>query len=688
MISGDSTGVRDAFKPNFTYGSAKDQVVINFSLNNSPFNVPCEFIHDGNIGPFDIYPDQGLENHDGSRIIVTNDFHGDTRNAASPMVGPFQDIQSGTNQYVVYQGSGFNGVVQDPYGGSALAIPGTIQAEAYDKGGEGISYHDTSVGNETRGPYRAFEDVDADFNMVGWIGTGEWLEYTVDVAETGLYDVALRASAAAGGGSLHIEFDGVDKTGSMIVPNTAGSNNYTTVVLRGISLNAGQHIMRVYVDGGGWNFDYVAFSKNDGTNFYVPVADSKSVTTTENTAKAITLTGSDGDFDLLTYTIVNQPLYGTLSGVAPNVVYTPNSGYGGKDAFSFKVNDGTVDSAIAVVSIMVATGAVAQAALLYQSDFTGADLASAGLQSSANTLGGVWSLNTTDDRAQFAATAANSRANLNTINAWTNAAGLQVEVSWLQTAAGTWSEFGLMDANVAISANPPLQNVAAQTAIGFAINGGTQSAFERNTNSTAELVLSTAQGAYTVNALNTMLFTVTSTTWSYSLNGQTATTGTFATPFDTSKGYRFYSFIQSSAATGSYVSDITVTANSSAISPDIDSDGLPNSWETSYFGGPTNANPANLAANGINTIYETYIAGLNPTNAQSVLTLSIQQNAAPVIQWSAASGRVYSVYWTSNLFNNLQLLATNIVTPQNSWTDQVHGAKAAGFYQIKVEMGQ
>jgi hypothetical protein len=33
-------------------------------------------------------------------------------------------------------------------------------------------------------------------------------------------------------------------------------------------------------------------------------------------------------------------------------------------------------------------------------------------------------------------------------------------------------------------------------------------------------------------------------------------------------------------------------------------------------------------------------------------------------------------------------LATNIVTPQNSWTDQVHGAKAAGFYQIKVEMGQ
>ena len=209
------------------------------------------------------------------------------------------------------------------------------------------------------------------------------------------------------------------------------------------------------------------------------------------------------------------------------------------------------------------TGAVAQGVVFYQSDFTGADLASAGLQSSANTAGGSWSLNTANVRAQFAGTAVNGRANLNTINGWTNAAGLQVEVSWLQTAAGTWSEFGLMDANVAISANPPLQNVAAQYGIGFAINGGTTSAFIRNTNSTAELVLSTAQGAYTVNALNTMLFTVTSTNWSYSLNGAAATTGTFATPFDTSKGFRFYSFLSTptaNALNGSYVSDITVSS--------------------------------------------------------------------------------------------------------------------------------
>lgn len=75
-----------------------------------------------------------------------------------------------------------------------------------------------------------------------------------------------------------------------------------------------------------------------------PVANDQSVTTAENTAKAITLTGSDANLDLLTFTIVSGPAHGTLSGVAPNLNYTPAAGYSGRDSFSFKVNDGLLDS--------------------------------------------------------------------------------------------------------------------------------------------------------------------------------------------------------------------------------------------------------------------------------------------------------------------------------------------------------
>jgi hypothetical protein len=84
-----------------------------------------------------------------------------------------------------------------------------------------------------------------------------------------------------------------------------------------------------------------------------PVANSQSVTTVKDTAKAITLTASDIDGDTLTWIIVAGPTHGALTGVAPALTYTPDLGYSGPDSFTFKVNDGTVDSNIATVTITV-----------------------------------------------------------------------------------------------------------------------------------------------------------------------------------------------------------------------------------------------------------------------------------------------------------------------------------------------
>ncbi len=113
--------------------------------------------------------------------------------------------------------------------------------------------------------------------------------------------------------------------------------------------------------------DSFTFKANDGTNDSniatvsitvtaindPPTANAQSVTTNEDTAKAITLTGSDPDGDTLTFRVVTGPTHGALTGTTPNLTYTPATNYNGADSFTFKANDGTVDSNIATISITV-----------------------------------------------------------------------------------------------------------------------------------------------------------------------------------------------------------------------------------------------------------------------------------------------------------------------------------------------
>lgn len=84
-----------------------------------------------------------------------------------------------------------------------------------------------------------------------------------------------------------------------------------------------------------------------------PVADPQSVTTAEDSAASVTLTGSDADHDVLTFTVVLVPQNGALSGAPPNLTYTPNANFHGADSFTFHVGDGKVTSADATVSLTV-----------------------------------------------------------------------------------------------------------------------------------------------------------------------------------------------------------------------------------------------------------------------------------------------------------------------------------------------
>jgi hypothetical protein len=121
-----------------------------------------------------------------------------------------------------------------------------------------------------------------------------------------------------------------------------------------------------------------------------PVAVAQSVTTDEDKSRAITLAGTDPDENSLTYTVVGLPTKGVLSGTAPNLTYTPNANANGIDSFTFKVNDGALDSAVATVSMGItavndAPVAVAQSVTMEEDKSQTITLAGSDVEGSALT---------------------------------------------------------------------------------------------------------------------------------------------------------------------------------------------------------------------------------------------------------------------------------------------------------------
>jgi uncharacterized protein involved in high-affinity Fe2+ transport len=152
---------------------------------------------------------------------------------------------------------------QSPYGGSAWSLPGRIQAEDFDEGGEGVAYRDTNAENEG-GRYRPSSGVDiqdaddtGDGYNVGWMRDGEWLEYTVDVP-AGTYDVDARIAAPRDSGQLRMMLDETT-LGTIDVPVTGGWQDWRTVTLEGVSVSGSARVLRLEIIGGSFNLNWIEF---------------------------------------------------------------------------------------------------------------------------------------------------------------------------------------------------------------------------------------------------------------------------------------------------------------------------------------------------------------------------------------------------------------------------------------------
>jgi len=201
--------------------------------------------------------------------------------------------------------SGTSNRIAKTYRGEAWKkqwIPGRIECERYDHGGEGVAYHDadsinngsgklnpangnflnefrmkeavdisyTKSSNIDNNPYNKVEPV-LDQLYVGWTQPGEWINYTVLVKEPGLYRIGLMYTAN-GDGAISLDIDGKQVADSLKIPTTHDDRD--TVAWRQwhhwnkldslttINIPKGKHLLTIHVtEHGNMNFDYLEFTK-------------------------------------------------------------------------------------------------------------------------------------------------------------------------------------------------------------------------------------------------------------------------------------------------------------------------------------------------------------------------------------------------------------------------------------------
>lgn len=161
----------------------------------------------------------------------------------------------------------FNGAVtQEPYK-AIFSVPGFVQLEDYDMGGQSVSFYDKDFVNEG-GAYREdgvdivqVDSADASKGYaIGYTQAGEWLEYSVNVVTTGKF--VFRASVADGleGGSIRLFIDGKAVTDTVAVPQTEDWNTYTLMDGETSEIEKGDHVLRVQFTGSYVNLDWIQFA--------------------------------------------------------------------------------------------------------------------------------------------------------------------------------------------------------------------------------------------------------------------------------------------------------------------------------------------------------------------------------------------------------------------------------------------
>lgn len=167
-------------------------------------------------------------------------------------------------------------LTNSPFSGTPISISSTaatiLQVENFDNGGEGIAFHDNDIANIGGNSFRSTPvdlgstaDGGSGGVIVNFTKPGEWLKYSVNVAQAGKYNIGLRVACLKTGGTVHLEIDGTKVGSSITVSDTGSWTTWKTITINNVTLPAGNHILKLAFDTAGslgyvGDFNYLSFT--------------------------------------------------------------------------------------------------------------------------------------------------------------------------------------------------------------------------------------------------------------------------------------------------------------------------------------------------------------------------------------------------------------------------------------------
>jgi pimeloyl-ACP methyl ester carboxylesterase/predicted lactoylglutathione lyase len=417
-------------------------------------------------------------------------------------------------------------------------------------------------------------------------------------------------------------------------------------------------------------------------NLTGPLALAQSVATDENMAKAIALTGFDPEGDVLSALMVSGPDHGTVS-LSNNVAtYQPMPNYNGSDRFTFQMTDGVSSSLVATVSITVGLG---NAALFGQDNFDGDTLYESRIITGANNSDNVlWQI-----------------VNRETV-ATDEVIDTSVEAGGV-VARNTGDTLGFLGTNKTDNVFGMYRAGATRTLVyTFDVSGAEDLMLQMDWACSGDIADKNTSVFCSIDGGATQtVFDVASSgdNWNETMDNGTVldrnrsasvTTNGVASPHLTDE---FQTYTMSVAGTGSNLTVLIVMDNTVGGFGGFGLDNLKlygtiptvngfEGWMSGYSLSGTNATESANPDGDRYTNYEEYIAGLNPNISDVFLIHGLTDGNR--LEWNAASGRVYNVYWASNLVDGFALIKSNVVT--GMYMDSDAGSKPQGFYKITVEL--